>query len=155
MNINVRDITSPEHAIDYGSLGNDLGYMLRRAQLWIFQDFLKTMTPLDLRPAQYSVLVIIHNNSGLSQITLAGALGIERARLVRLLDQLEERKLVERRPSANDRRSHAMHLTLEGQRMLTAASELIATHRKSCMETFGGQDNYGTLVQMLSKFGSL
>lgn len=155
MNAILKNISMPESAIDYGPLGQDLGYMLRRAQLWIFQDFLRTMTPLDLRPAQYSVLVIINQNSGLSQISLAGALGIERARLVRLLDQLEERKLVERRPSANDRRSHAMHLTPDGERALAASRELIADHRKTCVEEFGGQSNYSTLVRMLSKFGAM
>lgn len=144
-----------ESPVDYGPLANDVGYMLRRAQLWVFQDFIRTLTPLDLRPAQYSVLVIIHQNCGLSQITLASSLGIERARLVRLLDQLEERGLVERRPSPNDRRSHAMHLTLEGERTLAAARELVAIHYSSCLEAFGGQANYGVLVRLLSKFGAL
>lgn len=155
MNVTLRDISTSDTTIDYGPLGNDLGYMLRRAQLWIFQDFIRTMAPLDLRPAQYSVLVIINQNPGLSQITLASALGIERARLVRLLDQLEGRTLVERRPSANDRRSHAMHLSAEGERLLAETCSLVASHRKSCLAEFGGQANYATLVKLLCKFGSL
>jgi len=149
-----RNFNVQESTIDYGPLENDLGYVLRRAQLWVFQDFIRTMTPLDLRPAQYSVLVIIHHNPGLSQIALAGALGIERARLVRLLDQLEERKLVERRPAASDRRSHAMHLTREGERVLAGALDLVATHRLACLEEFGGPNNYETLVRLLAKFGA-
>lgn len=148
------NIPVSESIVDYGPLANDVGYMLRRAQLWVFQDFIRTLAPLDLRPAQYSVLVIIHHNPGLSQIALASALGIERARLVRLLDQLEERSLVERRPSANDRRSHAMHLTLEGERTLVTARDLVATHRSVCLEEFGGQSNYTTLVRLLAKFGT-
>lgn len=154
MNAIVRKINVPESMIDYGYLEHDLGYVLRRAQLWVFQDLIRTMAPVDLRPAQFSVLVIIHHNPGLSQISLASALGIERARLVRLLDQLEDRKLVERRPAASDRRSHAMHLTLEGERTLASACELAAAHRKACLEEFGGQNNYTTLVRLLAKFGA-
>lgn len=139
--------------IDYGPLADDAGYLLRRAQLWIFQDFIRTMAPLDLRPAQYSVLVIIRHNPGLSQIALACALGIERARLVRLLDQLEERDLVERRPSASDRRSHAMHLTAHGEKVLDEAATLIRRHHSAWMAEFGGPEECAQLIRLLAKFG--
>lgn len=154
MNVVIKENQLTETMIDYGILGSDLGYVMRRAQLWIFQDFIRTMTPIELRPAQYSVLIIIDHNPGLSQISLAGALGIERARLVRLLDQMEERNLVERRPAANDRRSHAMHLTPEGERVLSRARELAASHRRACVQEFGGQGNYVTLANLLAKFGA-
>lgn len=139
--------------IDYGPLADNAGYLLRRAQLWIFQDFIRTMAPLDLRPAQYSVLLLIRQNPGLSQITLACALGIERARLVRLLDQLEERRLVERRPSASDRRSHAMHLTPQGEKLLEEAATLYSRHNAAWLQELGGADNCAELIRLLGKFG--
>ena len=78
---------------DLGRLTGHLGYFVRRAQIWIFQDFIRTLAEVDIRPAQYSVLLMIEANPGLSQATLAQTLGIERARLVRLLDGLEARQL--------------------------------------------------------------
>ena len=71
----------------------------RRAQIWIFQDFIRTLAEVNIRPAQYSVLIVIEANHGLSQSALSQTLGIERARLVRLLDSLEARKFVQRRRS--------------------------------------------------------
>ena len=62
---------------------------MRRFQIWIFQDFIRTLAAADIRPTQYSVLTVIGANPGLSQMAVAQRLGIERARLVHLLDSLE------------------------------------------------------------------
>jgi DNA-binding MarR family transcriptional regulator len=67
-------------------------------------------------------------NRGPSQAEVAETLGIERARLVRMLDHLEKRGLTQRLPSAADRRSHALHLTPSGQKLLKRAKALAATH---------------------------
>ena len=71
--------------LELGVLDGHLGYFVRRLQVWIFQDFGRALACFDIRPAQFSVLVVIEANSGLSQADLAERLGIERARLVRLL----------------------------------------------------------------------
>src|SRR5262249_48308811 len=107
-----------------GVLNAALGYFLRRLQVWVCQDFIRTRAPIHIGPAQYSVLVVIAANPGLSQSDLADRLGIERARLVRLLDRLERRGLTQRLPSRTDRRSHALRLTREGQRILKLAQML-------------------------------
>ena len=49
---------------------------------------------IDISPAQFSVLVVISANCGLSQAELPATLGIERARLVRLLHRLERSRLI-------------------------------------------------------------
>ena len=81
-----------------------------------------------LRPAQYSVLSVIAANRGLSQADVAQLLGIERARLVRLLDRLEQRGLTQRLASPVDRRSHALQLTPAGQALLKRARALAQVH---------------------------
>jgi DNA-binding MarR family transcriptional regulator len=137
--------------VDLGSLSSHLGYLLRRAQLWVFQDFIRTLAPLDIRPAQYSVLIVIDENPGLSQATLAQALGIERARLVHLLDRLEGRKLLKRIASTVDRRSHALYLTSEGESLLRRVHALASQHEKRLAEKIG-VSRYGQLVKLLSVF---
>src|SRR5262245_32341034 len=97
-----------QKSLDLDALNGHFGYFIRRLQVWVFQDFIRTLAPIDLRPAQYSVLIVIAANPGLSQSDLADTLGIERARLVRLLDRLDKRGLTRRLPSRTDRRSHAL-----------------------------------------------
>jgi DNA-binding MarR family transcriptional regulator len=123
-----RSVARPHGSVDLGALDTHLGYFLRRTQVWVFQDFIRTLAEVDIRPAQYSVLIVIGANRGLSQSDVASALGIERARLVRLLDRLEKRELVRRRPSPSDRRSHVLELTRQGQKTLQRAKALAAAH---------------------------
>ena len=140
-------------AVDLGALTSHLGYLIRRAQIWIFQDFIRTLAAVDIRPAQYSVLTVIDANPGLTQMSLAHALGIERARLVHLLDALEARGLVERRPSASDRRSHALHLTADGRGALVRIKALALEHEDKLARRVG-RKNRKELLRLLAVFAS-
>lgn len=138
--------------IKMGSLDGHLGYYIRRVQVWVFQDFIRSLAPLEIRPAQYSVLTVIGANPGLSQSDLADTLAIERARLVHLLDKLEKRGLTERQASPNDRRSHALHLTPEGHKLLKQAKALAARHEANLIKTLG-EDNYKATLGIFREFG--
>lgn len=133
------------------SLVGHAGYAVRRFQLWIFQDFVRTLAAADIRPTQYSVLTVIAANPGLTQMAVAKRLGIERARLVHLLDSLEGRKLVARVPSATDRRSHALHLTTHGHASLKKFKRLAAEHERHVSEKIGAA-NRERLLQILAAF---
>jgi DNA-binding MarR family transcriptional regulator len=138
--------------IALGPLENHLGYFVRRLQVWIFQDFVRTLAAHDIRPAQFSVLVVIEANPGLSQADLADTLGIERARLVRLLDGLEKRGLMRREASPVDRRSHALFLTDAGQKALEPVKALAAEHEVHLTERLG-RDKHDALLEALRELG--
>lgn len=114
--------------IDLGPLPNLAGYMLRRAQLAVFQDFWRNFAELDIRPAQYAVLIVIERNPGLRQSQISSALNIKRANLVALLDSLEGRGLAKRVPVVSDRRSYALHLTEQGTALMQKLAEVSAVH---------------------------
>ena len=62
--------------LDLGVLDGHLGYFIRRLQVWVFQDFIRTLAAIDIRPAQYSVLVVITANPGASQSQIAATLAL-------------------------------------------------------------------------------
>jgi DNA-binding MarR family transcriptional regulator len=138
--------------LSLGVLDGHLGYFLRRIQVWVFQDFLRTLARLDIRPAQYSVLAVIEANPGLSQSDLADFLGIERARLARMLDRLEKRGLAKRKASPRDRRSHALYLTREGQKGLKRVKALAAQHEANLAEKLGAEKRR-VMIDLLREFG--
>src|SRR5512136_217446 len=111
---------------DAGPLADMVGYALRRAQLAVFDEVIKAFAVLDLRPAQFSVLVLLKHAPGLKQTDVAGALGIQRANFVVLFDGLERRGLARRDAMPNDRRSHALYLTAAGEGLLARATRLAA-----------------------------
>ena len=138
-------------AVDLDGLNAHLGYLIRRAQIWVFQDFIRTLAAIDIRPAQYSVLTLIDANPGLTQMALSKTLGIERARLVHLLNGLESRRLVERRSSKTDRRSHAMHLTAKGRGALVGIKALAQEHEQRLAERVG-RKHHRQLLRILAVF---
>ena len=142
-------VMDDEIALD--ALAGHAGYAVRRFQIWIFQDFIRTLGTVDIRPTQYSVLTVIGANPGLSQMAVAKRLGIERARLVHLLDSLEQRDLVSRLRSATDRRSHALHLTARGRTALAQFRRLAAEHERHVADKIG-KENRERLLQILSAF---
>ncbi len=114
-------------AVDFGPLDDSVGYLVRRAQVIVFQRFFKLFAEVDVRPAQYSVLTVIERNPGLSQNQLAAALGIKKTNLVAMIDALEERGLAQRTPTENDRRCHALFLTPRGAAFVAKLHRLDAT----------------------------
>jgi DNA-binding MarR family transcriptional regulator len=138
-------------AIALDVLDAHLGYFVRRLQVWVFQDFIRTLGRIDISPAQFSVLVVISANRGLSQSELASTLGIERARLARLLHRLEGRGLIERLASKADGRRHALKLTPQGRTLLARAKTLAAHHERKLKEKLGA-DRHGLLLGALREF---
>lgn len=134
--------------VDLGALPNLVGYMLRRAQLAVFQDFWRGYEAFDIRPAQYAVLMIIERNPGLRQSQVSAALNIKRANLVALLDSLEHRGLAKRVPVATDRRSYALHLTDEGAALMKKLAEANAAHEQRISAKIG-EDGRKELLRLL------
>jgi DNA-binding MarR family transcriptional regulator len=137
--------------VDLSALNAHLGYFIRRTQVWIFQDIIRSLKSLHMSPAQYSVLLVISANPGLSQAALAGTLGIQRARLVRLLHKLERRGLVRRLQSSADGRINALRLTAKGQDTLRRAQALAADHEARLAERFGAE-RYRIVRDLLRDF---
>jgi DNA-binding MarR family transcriptional regulator len=145
---------SPAHrrrtrnALSLGNLDGHIGYFVRRFQLWIFQDFIRSLASVDIRPAQFAVLALVEANPGRSQADIGKTLGIERARVVRLVDELERRGLVRRVASPRDRRSHTLFLTSGGAKALARITALADRHEARVVEKIGAA-RHRTMLAML------
>ena len=128
-----------------------IGYRLRRAQLSVFQKFLAFFDEFRLRPAEYSVLVLIGDNPGRKQTEIARVLGIKRANFVTLVHGLEERGLVARLPSAQDKRANALHLTAEGASFVQTATARHAALEQEMVEKLGGPAARDQLLALLDR----
>lgn len=101
--------------LQLGSLAGLLGYHLRRAEVFAFQNFAAHLGPEAIgggvSPGQLGVLLLVEANPGMNQTRIGKAIGIDRSTLVSMIDGLEKRQLIRREPSPTDRRSHALYLT--------------------------------------------
>jgi DNA-binding MarR family transcriptional regulator len=91
--------------------------------------FAERLEPLGLKPPHSGILRALDQAGGLSQQALGETLCVFPSRLVALLDELEERGLVERRDRPGDRRSYALHLTDAGREALGQIARVGRQHQ--------------------------
>jgi DNA-binding MarR family transcriptional regulator len=114
--------------VDYGVLDTLTGYANRRAQIRIYEDFVRSLAAWQITPPRFSALQIIARNPGVRLTDLARILGIARSGAVMLFDALEAMQLVAREPSPTDRRAYALALTATGRQTLAAVTEAVCDH---------------------------
>ena len=144
----------PSDALQLGELSDQLGYVLKRAQLKVFENFLRSVATLQLTPAQFSVLLLVDRNPGRNQTEIASTLGILRPNFVAMLDNLESRDLCARIRSTNDRRSHILVLTDKGKAVLARAKKLVANKHEARLNDLLGPANREALIEMLSRIAN-
>lgn len=104
--------------LDLGRLGNFVGFRLRRIQNHLSRNFVAVTAGQDLRHGLFSALAIIAANPGLSQISVAREIGLDKSLAVTIIDDLERRNWARRERSPTDRRRHALYVTQEGEAAL-------------------------------------
>ena len=94
--------------------------------------FAKRLRKLKLAPHHAGILRILNSTPGITQQTLAATLGMAPSRLVVLIDEMEQRELIERRGNPEDRR-HALHVTEKGHSTLEAISRIAREHSQALL----------------------
>ena len=141
----------PRRRIETETVSGIVGYRLRRAQMHVFQQFNSHFAEFDLRPAEFSVLALIADNPGSKQTEIAHALGIQRANFVALINGLDARGLSERRLLDGDRRSHALFLTAQGERLMVKLNKAQADFEAGWVAKLGGPQARDQLLALLDR----
>ena len=131
-----------------------LGYRLRRAQGAMHRDYMASVAGLDLTQKQTATVWLINANPGVAQVSVAAALGMDRATMMSVTDRLEERDLLVRKRSTVDRRRQELYLTPAGQSMLRKLKARIAEHEGRVKALFKPAE-LAALLAALKKFQDL
>jgi DNA-binding MarR family transcriptional regulator len=123
--------TPPFQGIAY--LLSTLGYESSRR-------FKQALEPLDLEPRHFAVLRAIDYDDGQPQQALAQRLQIPPSRMVAIVDELEDRGLLERRPDPDDRRVRTLHVTAAGHTLLEQAFALAVEHDQKVASVLDEQE---------------
>jgi DNA-binding MarR family transcriptional regulator len=117
---------SSTHAVDTvdtSYLQTLMGYNARRAALSIIELFLERLAPYGLKPVDFSVMSIIGHNPGVTSRQLCATLNLLPPNLVGLIQSLESRGLIERKPHPHDGRAVGLHATPKGQALMVQAEQ--------------------------------
>jgi DNA-binding MarR family transcriptional regulator len=112
--------------------------------------FAEHLAELELMPAHAGVFRILAASPAITQQALATALGTLPSRLVAIVDELESRGFLERRPHESDRRSYALHLTDKGKSTLQAVGRIAREHQQTLLEALS-EEEQRTLSVLLQR----
>ena len=102
--------------------------------------FAERLKVMELTPPDAGILRLLRVAAGLSQQALAGKLKIHPSRLVAILDNLEKRGFLERRPNPDDRRLYSLHLTAGGEEALGRIGKVAREHQEALLVALNDEE---------------
>jgi DNA-binding MarR family transcriptional regulator len=106
-------------------LEDSVGYQLKRVQHALRARMDEALRELDLTTPQYSALSVVQQEPGLSGNKIAGRCFVTAQTMNLILANLEERKLIVRRPHPEFGRVLQAYLTEEGERRVWESNQLV------------------------------
>jgi MarR family transcriptional regulator, lower aerobic nicotinate degradation pathway regulator len=94
------------------------GYLFRRMQQIAVAIFVEECKAYDLTPVQYAALVAIQTHPGIDATRLSAVIAFDRSTLGNVIERLETKLYIERKPSREDRRIKLLYLTKAGAALL-------------------------------------
>jgi DNA-binding MarR family transcriptional regulator len=133
-----------------------LGHLLKQTYLQFTGLTSAALEPLGITALEWAALLRFDEEPSLSQAGLARLLGIDRTTMVALIDQLEGKGLVKRRPHDEDRRKNAVELTADGRNLKKRAAQLVDACERQFLGALAKSDAYQlkTALQALTEFNT-
>jgi DNA-binding MarR family transcriptional regulator len=94
------------------------GYLFRRMQQIAVAIFVEECRAQDLTPVQYAALVAIETHPGIDATRLSAVIAFDRSTLGSVIERLQAKRYIERKPAAEDRRVKQLYLTRAGGALL-------------------------------------
>lgn len=143
-------LTESNDEQDIGGLADIVGFHIRLAHVAVYRHFTETFADLDLTQKQVSVMWLVGDRPGISQIELGQRLQMDRATTMTIVNRLQEREFLRRERSTSDARKQALFLTKAGGEALVRAKAAIADHEAWLKSRFT-PDEVKKLVEMLAR----
>lgn len=127
-----------------------LGFLLSQVGIYASQRFARRIAAIDLQPPMFRVLNVVDVAEGQSQQAIGEAIEAPASRMVAIVDELERRGLVERRPHPSDRRIRALYMTGKGRRLLARGRKIASEHEQELTRGLSDADRK-RLIALLGK----
>jgi len=133
-----------------GALDTLVGYHLRRVYGIFGSDFAEAMEGTGLRQVLFGILSVVAANPGMRQGAAGEMLGIQRANMVALINELVAADLIDRQVAEDDRRAFALTVTPAGKVAMAEALRRIRAHEDRLLADLS-HDERCTLIGLLER----
>lgn len=141
----------PEEQVRIEELHELPGHLIRRAHQVSGALFAANLAGRELTSVQYAALVAISSYPGIDATRLSDLIAFDRATIGGVVDRLEAKGLVERKPSPDDRRVKTVTLTAKGAALLTEVESEVLKAQEDMLEPLSPAER-GQLLLLLKKF---
>jgi DNA-binding MarR family transcriptional regulator len=124
------------------------GYLFRRMQQIAVSVFVEECRDHGLTPVQYAALVAIHTHPGIDATRLSAVIAFDRSTLGSVIERLEVKSYVERKPAREDRRVKLLTITKAGARLLREIAPAVARAQARMLQPLKPADRKTLLALM-------
>lgn len=144
-------LVEPELAADVPDVMRDsIPFLVTRLHVRMHRDFSELLRPLGIEPRHVGALTALRSTGPVAQAELARHLGVSDPAVVQIVDELEQRGLVERRRTATDRRTQSLHLLPAAEDLIArAAASLESSHARLAPLS---REETSRLITLLQRF---
>jgi DNA-binding MarR family transcriptional regulator len=130
------------------------GYLFRRMQQIAVAIFVEECRAYDLTPVQYAALVAIRTHPGIDATRLSAVIAFDRSTLGSVIERLEAKSYIERKPAPEDKRVKLLHLTKKGAALLRNIVPLVDRAQARMLQPLKQADRK-TLLALLTQLVDL
>jgi DNA-binding MarR family transcriptional regulator len=128
------------------------GYLFRRMQQIAVSIFMEECKAFDLTPVQYAALIAIHTHPGIDATRLSAVIAFDRSTLGSVIERLQAKDYIERKPAPEDKRIKLLYLTKSGTAILRDIIPVVERAQARMLEPLKPADRkalMGLLVQLV------
>jgi DNA-binding MarR family transcriptional regulator len=130
------------------------GYLFRRMQQIAVAIFIEECRAYDLTPVQFAALVAIHTHPGIDATRLSAVIAFDRSTLGNVIERLETKAYIERKPSREDKRVKLLYPTRPGAALLRDIMPAVDRAQARLLEPLKPADRQ-TLMALLTQLVDL
>lgn len=130
------------------------GYLFRRMQQIAVSIFVEECRAFDLTPVQYAALVAVESHPGIDATRLSAVIAFDRSTLGSVIERLEAKRYIERKPAPEDKRVKLLYLTKSGAALLHAVTPSVDRAQSRMLAPLKPADRK-TLLALLSQLVDL
>lgn len=106
-----------------------IGFNLFVTHIRLKAGLARAMRPFDITPEQFAILALLQERNGLQQREIADLLLKDRPNITRILERMQNKKLIRRETDSKDRRAVRVHLTTHGRKLFPEVEKVALDFR--------------------------
>ncbi|MBR0894403.1 MarR family transcriptional regulator [Bradyrhizobium tropiciagri] len=130
------------------------GYLFRRMQQIAVALFIEECRAFDLTPVQYAALVTISTHPGIDATRLSAVIAFDRSTLGNVIERLQAKEFIARKPSPEDKRVKLLYLTKAGASVLNEIMPAVDKAQARMLQPLKPADRK-TLLSLLTQLVDL